>query len=802
MSRSDYWNIDDRTVVCGEGECDVEFTTNHPTRKYCDAHKTRQRQWVDCDEDGCEVRFKATNDKQYKCSSHREAYKRPGFGLKEMTERVCAKDDCEQPFETRWGQRKFCDEHKTVQHNKSDPVSRKTCALKGCQKKVPSSKRSNAKFCSSECASVSSKESIERSRIANRDAHRRMLNQGSDKPTARRGEAYEWLMDEDNYHLTKLMLDQKVDAGYLASLAGVTKSAILRGMQAVRTTVKYEELKKDWRQSWRVRAMLPTWKLERLKELGPKGEGSLEFERLADELTRAYSVFSRFYFNLEGKRPKVEDFHLIWIRSIIVAYAVGGKQNIISPPRHGKSQVLVRFAVWFIVMFPNIRIMWMSLNSDVAKLMLGSVKDILTNNERLMADALPPGDRFKPKREAGRPWSKSEIKVAQQTHIGQASSTMLALGRTSKVLSRDVDLLIVDDLEDFDTTREAGQREYSRNKFAEIGTRKEEMTGWVNICSRQHPDDIPSKLMALEGSALAWRNIVNTAHDDGCGLDPEVIEGHDENGCVLFPSVRSYRWLMEKKLEMDALGIPGAYEMRYLNRPIPESGIVFDIPLIREMALDRSRGLGLEGLPDGQLVGGLDPSARGVQASFLWHYTNSTLSMVDLDTHRAGGTDGAIKIIIEWYEKYGVSMWFYENVALFDEFYKMVKRAVQNVYPMIDIKGYRTTGRNKMSAELGISAMAPLYHNGFINLPYGTAESRQKVSILLRQLELWTTDGVRSRTALTDVKMAQWFPFAGAIERWLRDDRMPTLSIAPESSYPGYGGSTPAPWAETQYPGA
>jgi len=442
--------------------------------------------------------------------------------------------------------------------------------------------------------------------------------------------------------------------------------------------------------------------------------------------------------------------------------------------------------------------MWVAANADVAKLMLGAVKDHLENNEKLTRDTLAPGLRYRPERMGNKPWSAKEIKVSQQKRVGQKSSSMIALGRTSKILSRDVDLLIVDDLEDFDTTRELAQRTYSKNKFAEIGTRKEEHTAWVNIGSRQHPDDLTNSLMKMEGSLQAWKVIVDTAHSDGCGEDPQDLYAHHD--CVLFPDVRSYRWLMEKKTEMDALGIPGAFEMRYLNHPIPTEGIVFDIPLIKEMALDNERGLGLDDLPLGRLVAGLDPSARGVQASFLWHYTPEHLSMVDLETQHAGGQEGAIFIIREWYDKYGLTTWFYETNSQQLDFYKHIKKEIAKTHPDITIRGHETSGQNKKDPELGISSMAPKYHDGTISLPYGTQSARQKVNMLLRQLELWTTDGVKNKRVLTDIKMAQWFPWAGKIQAWMKEDRKALTVQQDVGSYPGFdAGFNQAPW-QTNYP--
>ena len=613
---------------------------------------------------------------------------------------------------------------------------------------------------------------------------------------AQRGDTYEKLKARQD--LVALLNDGAVQHTYVAQVLSVTPASVSRAWSAILLDGYIAEKRKDWVPPWHARAMLPTWKLERVREMGPSGEGSEEFERLIDELVGAYATFSKYYFRLEGRRPLIEEFHLRWIRSIIVAYAVGGKQLILSPPRHGKSEMLIRFVVWVIAMFPNIRIMWVAASADVAEIMLGAVKDHLENNEGLIHDTLAPGLFYKPDRNSGKKWSRKEIKVEQQSHVGQKSSSLLALGRTAKILSRDVDILITDDIEDFDTTREPSQRQYSRNKLAEIGTRKEEKTGWLYIASRQHGDDIPQHIMQLEGTDQAWKTIVDSAHTD-CGLPPDEVEGHDQNGCVLFPEIRSYRWLMEKKAEMDALGIPGAYEMRYLNMPIPESGIVFDIPLIREVALDKSRDLGTDELPLGTLVGGLDPATRGTQAAFCWHYGLDILSMVDMETQESGGFEGAWNIMRRWHEDYGLMHWFYEANSQQSQFFEMKETKLLAAELGLVLKPHYT-GRNKIDPEIGISAMAPWYHSGRINLPYGTANARKKVNMLLRQLELWTSDGViRGKKSKTDIKMASWFPFPWIVNKG-KQERKPSLRSSSDSSYPGITSFSNSPW-NTPYPG-
>ena len=681
-------------------------------------------------------------------------------------------------------------------------VSDVKCAYEKCRKHVPLARGPQAKYCGKAHADAQRKLRQYRKEAAENKLRAENMAEVSDNDRQKRsGEWLERMKAEPD--IARRLVSGTISATAVAELWQTSVANVTRAAHAYGAIKRIESEKEDWSPTWRVQAMLPRDALLRLKALDPD---SPEFEESLDQLVRAYKAFSRWYFRLEGKRPLVEDFHLNWIRSIIRAWATGGKQLILSPPRHGKSEMLIRFVVWFIVMYPNIRIGWFAASKDVAEIMLGAVKDHLEHNEGLIHDTLPPGETYKPPARSNKRWSANELKVAQQSHVGQKSSSLIALGLTSKFLSRDMDLIIVDDPEDFDSTAEPAQRKKARNKLAEVGTRKEEHTAEVFISSRQHPDDLGNHILAMEGTSLSWRAIVDTAHSEDCVEDPDDWDAHWD--CMLFPTVRSYRWLMEKKMEMEMLGIPHAFSMRYLNRPVPEDGQVFDVEVIRKNALNRERGIGLEGLPLGYLVGGLDPSARGLQAAFLWHYRETgdkkmpvKMSMVDSDTERAGGVHGASKLIIDWYERYGVSLWYYETDGLLAEFYKLVREEVAKTHPQITIRPHHT-GSVKMDPESGISAMAPLYHSGAIDLPYGTQEARRKVNVLLRQLELWTSSGISSKKAVTDLKMAQWFPFVGRIQKFIRKVKTPNLSYAPESSYRNVDSFNEAPWNQTIYPGS
>ena len=742
--------------------------------------------------------------------------------MSEIGDRVeCQHLDCGIVFTYDVVNKKYCDKHRDqrtrVKERRAELVERaalypdvdvsrtgavsRQCSREACYKKIKGEDAldRNHKFCSEECRKIAK---AGRRRAANhvRAAERNADRVGGEASVMeRRGEVLTAIVERGD---ARAIHAGEVSAAAIAEIHGFTPAAVSRAMEAYVYDVKKATQAVGWKRSKRVDAMFPTESLFRLRELGRDVDnvGLDEFQVLLEELVRAYTVASRRYSRLERKRPIIKPFHSKWIRSIIRAYATGGKLLILSPPRHGKSETLIRLFWWLIVMDPDIRIGWLAASKDIAKMMLGAVKSQLQFNEQLVKDTLPPGDVYKPAHGSGKAWGAYEFSIVQAPAYDQKSSTMIALGRTSKTLSRDMDVLAVDDIEDWDTVREKDQRIYSKEKFAEFGTRKEERTVWFNIGSRQHPDDIPHSLMdeGEDADGLHWEVIVNAAHDEvGCGLDPDTIEGHDENGCVLFPEVRSYRWLMEKKREEERLGTVGRYEMRYLNAPRPVEGLIFYVDKIKENALDHSRGIGLEGLPLGRLIGGIDPASRGTQAVAGWHSAQQKLNIFDIETQEAGGFAGALDVMERWYHEYGLTDWVYEDNAQQGEFFRDPRLLALKRELGLSVNPH-TTGRNKQDPELGISAMAPLYHDGTITLPFGTPTARIKVKELLRQLELWTTDGVKR--GKTDIKMAQWLPFPRLL-RWLREDGAQQTRIREQrpSGYPTGSVGSEVPW-RTAYP--
>ena len=203
----------------------------------------------------------------------------------------------------------------------------------------------------------------------------------------------------------------------------------------------------------------------------------------AEQALKNFSTFRNKYFATEtGEKYETADFHENWINKILKSIDEGGELLVLSPPRHGKTELLIHFAVYQICKNPNTRIMWVGGNEDIAKNAVSAVLDQLESNERLQKDFCEPGKSFKPDNRSGKMWASNQFTVGTRTVPGIKSPTMVAVGKGGKILSRDCDLIIADDIEDHQTTMQPGARENTRQWWTTtLSSRKEEHTAVVVI---------------------------------------------------------------------------------------------------------------------------------------------------------------------------------------------------------------------------------------------------------------------------------------------------------------------------------
>jgi len=481
--------------------------------------------------------------------------------------------------------------------------------------------------------------------------------------------------------------------------------------------------------------------------------------KIAEDTIKSLQDFKDFrnrYFKTEtGDLYETADFHENWINHIVDAIENGKQQMILSPPRHGKTDLLTHFAVWQICKNPNIRIMWVGGNEDIAKNAVGAVMDHLENNEQLNEEINGPGVKFQPKVRSGKSWSSGQFTIGTRTVTGIKSPTMVAVGKGGKILSRDCDLIIADDIEDHGTTIQPSAREQTRQWWTTtLSSRKEEHTAVVVIGSRQHPEDLYNFL--LENPE--FETIVEEAHSSECILPETEIQEHQD--CMLWASKRTYKWLMSQKNNADTTGGRAIFEMVYLNKAFVEGITMFNSEDI-DQCRDVNRRIGQ--VPAGtHLIAGLDPASTGYQACVLWAANPETgeLYLVDIENEEGGGVIQAKNSIQKWYEKYGLAHWVIEE----NGFQKAIRQDVTikdycsrfGIY----LEGHQTQ-KNKYDPIYGVGSMQRMFEEKLINLPYGDTESETKSNIYRRQLIYFSSAASKASKAKnykSDVVMASWFP--------------------------------------------
>jgi len=625
-------------------------------------------------------------------------------------------------------------------------AERKTCSNPGCEKKF-TAKNNNQKYCTTQCTR----------KAYYKNTKKKKAEEYTSQMTISRGEHYEEYVEKFAEAVDQSLIQKQEVAGLL----GVSKPIITKMHEAYLVDKSNLEAQKDWK--------TPDEAIKSLKK----------FENFRDR-----------YFRTEtGEQYETADFHKKWIRSILDSIKVGGEQMILSPPRHGKTDLLTHFAVWQICKNPNTRIMWVGGNEEIAKNAVGAVLDHLEHNERLIEDFCGPGQSFKPKNRSGKSWTSGHFTVATRTITGIKSPTMVAVGKGGKILSRDCDLIIADDIEDHGTTVQPSAREQTRQWWTTtLSSRKEEHTAIVVIGSRQHPEDLYNFL--LENQEM--ETIVEEAHSSECVLPEDEVKLHKK--CMLWKSKRSYKWLLSRRRAAETTGGKAIFEMVYLNKAFVEGITMFEIDEIDECR-DVNRVVGH--IPSGtHLVAGLDPASTGFQACVLWAANPETgmMYLVDIENEEGGGVLQAKDSIKKWYEMYGLAHWVIEE----NGFQKAIRQdkeikdycARQGVY----LEGHQTQ-KNKFDPIFGVGSMKQLFQEKLISLPYGNAESETKSNIYRRQLIYFSTSASRGKSYKSDVVMASWFPMR--VIRRLQKERIAEIGLDYKPSFGEWDISemNEAPWS-------
>ena len=641
----------------------------------------------------------------------------------------------------------------SIGRDKQVATKNKLCYAGGCHRPLP---KGRSKFCSDRC---SNRIAMQKKRAKKAGVEWKQEDDVLEIPSekknvsARRGKVYRDIVESG---LAQEILEKKNTISEVATVLETTPGAVSMAYQAFLEDTQIEIAKENWN--------LP---------------------QVAEKSLEDFSKFRDRYFQTEqGIAYETPDFHIKWIESILDAIENGGQQMILSPPRHGKTDLLIHFAVWLICKNPNVRILWVGGNEEIAKNAVSSILDQLENNELLIEEICGPGRGFKPSSRTGKAWSQNGFTVATRTVTGIKSPTMVGLGRGGKILSRDCDIIICDDIEDHSSTMQPSSRDNTRNWWTTtLSSRKEEHTAIVVIGSRQHWDDLYNHLLENE----SWITTVEEAHDTACN-EPDWDDSLHKD-CMLWGSKRTYKWLMDRKRAAETTGGRAIYEMVYLNVAMPDGMALFDREEI-ESCRDQKREIGQ--LPRGvRLIAGLDPASTGYQACFLWGYDSvgGKLYMIDMNNNLGGGIPQALDIIKEWWQKYNCCHWVIEE----NGFQKAIRqdRSIRDFASQhgIYLEGHETYS-NKFDPVFGVTAMRPMFQEQKISLPYLGYEAQEKVNLYTSQLVYFSSAKNKSKSigTKTDIAMASWFPMR-AIRR-MQKERLAEVGTDFNPSFSGYESTT------------
>lgn len=199
----------------------------------------------------------------------------------------------------------------------------------------------------------------------------------------------------------------------------------------------------------------------------------------------------------------MEDVH-----QSIISNQLANKRTIDLAPRgFGKSTIGdITYCIWRIIQNRNIRILIVSNTQSQAEAFLREIKHHLEYNMRLIEIY----GTFKSKK-----WTESELIVKGRTTSAK-EGTVTALGASGAVISKHFDVIIADDLVDFENARTQLQRNKLNDWYSTALLPCLEPDGHLHILgTRYHPTDLYQKFLDNE---QYHTNIQSAIQPDGASL--------------------------------------------------------------------------------------------------------------------------------------------------------------------------------------------------------------------------------------------------------------------------------------------
>jgi phage terminase large subunit-like protein len=499
-----------------------------------------------------------------------------------------------------------------------------------------------------------------------------------------------------------------------------------------------------------------------------------------------------FYDILANKIMQKEDGKLYFTGGAKTHYEYNAKNPkhknrnilVLAPRFHAKSQCFtINYPIWEMYKNPNIRILIVSANEDIAVSFNRAIINHLENNQKLIEELGYLVPQY-PKK-----WGEKAIIVKRDTM--EKDPTIAAIGVGGKLISRRADIIIIDDLLDIETARTKQMRQKTKDWFENVLLPILEDEGRLIIVGTSwyrgdlYDDllndskfDIRLKLKALifDGNMIrsdgAYRytlpyNIIDFPFAQKAQdiLSKEVMLKYDlfqylKDG-VLWKEKWSFDKLMKKKENMSN----ASFMRQYLNEPVIEEEKVFSEKILKK-ATERGSQKALLPYWDNlnppnnyQSYGNLI-TAIGVDLAISKsdESANSAISVWGINEKRERillwldygkwSPEETKQKIIEAYYNYRPVKVKVETVAYQD----MMRQELAS--DNIPVEGFRTTAGRKFNPETGLAHIAMLMEQEKVIIPSAKTNKEyfSRVRQLLYEMSIYTYESHAG-----DLLMASWF---------------------------------------------
>ena len=452
-----------------------------------------------------------------------------------------------------------------------------------------------------------------------------------------------------------------------------------------------------------------------------------------------------------------------------------------TPPDHAKSTTLtVSYTVWRICQDPNIRILIVSKNQDMAKKFLVSIKDRLSESETfadLQNDFGPPGGFA----DGATVWSADKIYVNGRDS-GEKDPTVQALGLRGHIYGSRADLVIMDDCvvgsnaheyeKQIDWIQKEVQSRVSSaaGRILLVGTRIESVDLYSEIRKPVYYTEGQSPWTYLtqpavedygDGTAEGWTTLWPVTN-----RPPVSIQGRRAAEAAGWPHGEDWPAKNGAALSKERRRIsPRAWSLVYMQEQVADDAI-FKAEAVQG-CIDRARypgrlmpgqsdhrKYGMEGLT---VIAGLDPAAAGYTAIVVIGLDRQTGErwLLEVVNKKALPPHDLRAEMFRITERYGVSEWRIERNAYQQSIIQ--ERLVRDFMNARGVLiGPHTTDAKKWDPDYGVASMATLFDGwqekrNLIRLPSQTQS--EPVRALVEQLTTWFPE----TKGLTDTVMALWF---------------------------------------------